>query len=746
MGLCIVGLLHAGASAQWPTTCVALNDIVEAHLGNEQNVGIYQRAFGDQAEQACRSDHRDDVRRTFGWAVGTEHQSEPNQPAEQASSPSTSTTSDRDQGWPVTCVALNDIVETHLGNEHNVGIYQRVFGNQAEQPCQRDHHHDVRRTFAWAVRDGRQPPDATVQATANAQQAHWMPDPVLRQAVRNALGLPTAVPLTKERIARLRFLDGNHNGISDLTGLEYAINLKELHLGGAENRIASIRSISELTQLTELHIWGDDTPLDIGPLGELIHLEVLTLGDRGIKDISFIARMTQLKELWLGYNLIEDVSPLANLSSLRMLYLNGNPIRNLAPIRHLNISDLSYDWMCAIPAIPSAPRIDARTFPSVALPGSSLVDIDSEPLRWLSNDDENYLEEATQHDLSFFGETSFNLRWHLTSAEPTNGLSTRLYGDQEQAISLHRERTQRNPNMLFLFTITVRIYGSLDELPPGSSFWLRDADGQIVANETPWGEWVIDILNPRVQQLIINRIVAVAECGLFDGVMIDGLRPQFWSYYGLGTDEQYLEAVTAILRGVRARVRDDFLILNNANRRKMVHYTEWINGSLMEVAVDYRYGYTREDLIEIEEAVLWNETHLRVPTINVLQGEGVEEPINGPDNLRWMRVFTTLALTHSDGYVIFRAPQMIEGYTQATHIWYDFWDADLGTPVGDTGKQYGLRDGLFIREFTKGWVVYNRSGQAQEIRLPQIATGVASGLTDHRHNVPDLDGEIYLKK
>ncbi|MCY3749015.1 MAG: thermonuclease family protein [Chloroflexi bacterium] len=58
------------AAAQWPTTCVELNDIVEAHLGNDHNVGIYQKVFGDQAEQACQNDHRDDVRSVFAWAIG----------------------------------------------------------------------------------------------------------------------------------------------------------------------------------------------------------------------------------------------------------------------------------------------------------------------------------------------------------------------------------------------------------------------------------------------------------------------------------------------------------------------------------------------------------------------------------------------------------------------------------------------------------------------------------------------------
>ena len=59
-------------SAQWPTTCVELNDIVEVSLGNHHNVGIYERVFGDDAEEACRSEHRDDARSLFAWALPAE--------------------------------------------------------------------------------------------------------------------------------------------------------------------------------------------------------------------------------------------------------------------------------------------------------------------------------------------------------------------------------------------------------------------------------------------------------------------------------------------------------------------------------------------------------------------------------------------------------------------------------------------------------------------------------------------------
>ncbi len=120
--------------AQWPTTCVELNDLAEAAAGNHQNVGIYQRAYGDQAEAQCQHDHRDDVRRTFAWALGG--------------------TGEAVAGtWPTSCVALNDLAEAARGNPGNVGIYQRAYPDaaEAERACRSDHRAEVLATFAWAI-------------------------------------------------------------------------------------------------------------------------------------------------------------------------------------------------------------------------------------------------------------------------------------------------------------------------------------------------------------------------------------------------------------------------------------------------------------------------------------------------------------------------------------------------------------------------------------------------------------------
>ena len=170
--------------------------------------------------------------------------------------------------------------------------------------------------------------------------------------------------------------------------------------------------------------------------------------------------------------------------------------------------------------------------------------------------------------------------------------------------------------------------------------------------------------------------------------------------------------------------------------------------------VQGEYGYSYRGLQEIEDTLLWAEKNLREPQINCLEAEGIgTQPPDSPDNQREMRMFTTLILTHSDGYVLYTTgrasvPGNDEFVPGKEHIWYDFWDADLGRPIGGNetkGQTYNGIEGLFIREFTNGWAVYNRSGAAQPIKFSESTTGVSSSIKGYAHTLPDLDGEIYLK-
>ena len=187
---------------------------------------------------------------------------------------------------------------------------------------------------------------------------------------------------------------------------------------------------------------------------------------------------------------------------------------------------------------------------------------------------------------------------------------------------------------------------------------------------------------------------------------------------------------------------DDFLVLCNRNRNKIPLSAPYINGAFMETLPSEK-GYTHADIIEIETNLIWLEQNLREPQINCLQGYAIPtEPRDSPNNRRRMRLFTTMSLTHSDGYVKFT--RKAQG-----HIRYPFWDADLGQPVGPKTQRYQEDiEGLYIREFTNGWAVYNRSGQAQNVTLPSSVTSVSNrGNTaaSINHLLPDLDGEIYLK-
>ena len=208
------------------------------------------------------------------------------------------------------------------------------------------------------------------------------------------------------------------------------------------------------------------------------------------------------------------------------------------------------------------------------------------------------------------------------------------------------------------------------------------------------------------------------------------------------TSEEIIQAILNILRAVRAQVRDDFLILANVNETKPTRYAEFLNGVFMEIAGDHPGGYSHDWLSVLEGTLSWVVENLRSPQINCLYAQGIDiEPLDGPNNLRWMRVTTTMSMTHSDGYALYR------GIRGNSHFWYPFWDANLGQPIGPKVQLYQNIPGLFIREFTNGWAVYNRSGAAQTITLPASAAPVSdrgNNAASRTYLLPDLDGEIYL--
>ena len=594
-----------------------------------------------------------------------------------------------------------------------------------------------------------------------------IPDTNLQNAIRQELNLSDETLITQSDMLSLVELEIRRKSpvpieeqITDLTGLQHAVNLRLLVL--PRNNISNLNPLINLSKLEHLELW--DNPIsDIFPIAGLVQLQFLVLGGCQVSDITPIANLTnltyltlhynfrivdiaplesltQLTELRLKNNLIVDISPLASLIALEVLTISGNPISDYTPLDRLSLTYLERDEIPEIPFLPIDDRIENRSFPSIfqAWDGISQHLIPRQ-------------DGIAYHDLYWHG-LPFGMRWLNTD----EGYKLFSYShDIEQSIAERDELLSKNPNMLFLAEVRYRDAVPDRNYPEDFPYWVRDENGDLVRAWRKGKLFLLDFTNPEFQDIIVQKTIAISEFGLFDGIVFDWWHESHvtlseWGNHSkqYSTVEAELEARLSIVRRIREGVHDDFLIIGNTNEREIPVTAPYMNGGYMEAPRDHNGDYSRERLIKIENSLVWLGEHIRKPRVTCLEGWGVgHEPPDSPTNKRWMRVFTTMSLTLSDGYVMYNLGGILFGVGDHEHIWHPFWDANLGRPIGEKAIAYQGIEGLYIREFTNGWAVYNRSGKAQTITLPSSATPVsdrgnnAASLT---HLLPDLDGEIYL--
>lgn len=566
-----------------------------------------------------------------------------------------------------------------------------------------------------------------------------IPDPNLQAAIRHELQLPPTNPITKEDMLRLENLSAPRHNITNLKGLEHASNLTGLILWS--NPLSDLTPISNLTRLSYLDLAACSI-VDITALSNLTGLINLNLRFNRISDISPIAKLSNLVILRINDNKITVVTPLLNLPRLDFLEIQNNRIADHRPLDAITLSHYIYDQRYEMPPLPIEPRVNNRNYPSIFA-------------RWVSppainRPDLSGTENLALHDLNF------SSTFGLSIAELPHEVI--VMGPIEEAKRLRDEVLQHNPNALTLFTLQLTS-APLDTFPEDSPYWIRDEHGKVfiavgIEDGEPSPNGYLDLTHPAIQDRVVQHAVAVSKCGLYDGIMFDYWHDIFntqgaWDgtrwYYPLSL-EQEVRAKEIILQRIRANTRPDFLIMGNVNANIIPRTGPYVNGGFMETATPGTLS--PEDievsLTHIENTLLWLEENLREPRINGLEGFAIPtKPPDSPTNLRWMRAFTALSLTHSDGYVLFTGTGEPDNFR---HYWFDFWDPDLGRPLSDEKAQfYDNREGLYIREFTNGWAVYNHSGETQEITLPELVTGAAGGVEGTTHTLPNLDGEIYLR-
>ena len=236
-----------------------------------------------------------------------------------------------------------------------------------------------------------------------------IPDPNLRAALESALGKEADADITQADMVSLEVLQASKcrylkrsgvpewvpqtqrcryktfaSDIQDLTGLEFAVNLKELHLG--ENKISDISPLknltnlivldlhrnfkihdasplSTLTNLTHLSLWANRVS-DVSPLSTLTNLIYLSLENNKILDVSPIKDMINLEGLDLETNRISDISALTDMTKLTFLDFDNNkvsdvsPLKNMTKLTQLDASDNNISDISALSALTELIQLD----------------------------------------------------------------------------------------------------------------------------------------------------------------------------------------------------------------------------------------------------------------------------------------------------------------------------------------------------------------------------------------------------
>lgn len=222
-----------------------------------------------------------------------------------------------------------------------------------------------------------------VSVPAFAADEVKFPDAELEAAVRERLMKPTGV-LTSNDLAGLEWLVAQSRGITNLAGLEAAVNIDYLGLRYNDiaditpllaltslqileldfNRITNVQGIANLQNLWVLglsaHASGPKIA-DLSPVSGMANLQNLAVAWQpaaslnfsnlaflrdldlrgcGLVDLTFVTNFAGLERLSVDGNVVTNIAAVTNLSLLKTLSLRENHISDLTPLEMLDLAKL----------------------------------------------------------------------------------------------------------------------------------------------------------------------------------------------------------------------------------------------------------------------------------------------------------------------------------------------------------------------------------------------------------------------
>ena len=258
---------------------------------------------------------------------------------------------------------------------------------------------------------------ATIQLADDPSAVVTISDSNLRRMLELYTRKSPGDDITQLDMAKLVNFETEADGVSVLTGLEHAVNLRSMSvavesvtdvtplanltsltwLDLAYNSIADVTPLANLTSLTTLYLTSNEIS-NVTPLASLTSLRTLGLSRNPITDVTPLAGLISLTSLTLGGSIV-NVAPLASLTSLRTLGLTGNSITDLTPfvtpfatstsLTSLNLSNNSITDATPLASLPQLTSVDLSNNPitdvtplaslsslsSLTLAGNSITDV-----------------------------------------------------------------------------------------------------------------------------------------------------------------------------------------------------------------------------------------------------------------------------------------------------------------------------------------------------------------------------------
>ena len=295
-----------------------------------------------------------------------------------------------------------------------------------------------------------------------------IPDTNLRAAIAEALGKSPNAPITIEDMETLTKLGAQERDIQDLTGIQFATNLRELYI--RDNNISDLSPIANLITLQRINIDRNPIANSISYIKNLTNLESITCTQANLSNLSAFTGLTNLKAIHGWGNPISDISPLAGLTKLEHLYLPVGNISDLTPLS--NLTELEGLFLHDQEISDISPLANLTRLEALTLHGNKISDIS--PLTNLTNLKRVGLQRNNISDISPIDREGIQFAWDTNPGFPKYDPSIEgpwlwlVLPDTTQNINTDiLSRTSRNT----ISEIDIATHGAIEGNPVEEQVW-----------------------------------------------------------------------------------------------------------------------------------------------------------------------------------------------------------------------------------------------------------------------------------